>query len=260
MFITKSLGETGCKNCLESPLLDFDFTMAFQPIVDTNSGKIFGHEALARGLKGESVSTIFAQVNDDNRYRFDQTCRVKAVALAARLGLDGYLSINFLPNAVYKPELCIRATLAAAEQYGFPADRLQFEVTESERVEDVGHLKSIITHYKSRGFLTAIDDFGAGFAGLNLLAELQTDIVKLDMALVRNVNDDRIKASIIRGVIQTCQDLGIRIIAEGVETKEEYLCLERMGISLFQGFYFARPVFEGLGQVDPNLYSRHLNA
>ncbi|CAZ89188.1 conserved hypothetical protein [Thiomonas arsenitoxydans] len=253
-----SLAATGCKLCFDSPPLDFDFTMAFQPIVDSRSGTIFAHEALARGLQGEPASTIFEKVNDDNRYRFDQTCRVKAVALAARLGLKGYLSINFLPNAVYKPELCIRATLAAAEQYSFPPDRLLFEVTESERVEDVGHLKSIINDYKSRGFLTAIDDFGAGFAGLNLLAELQTDIVKLDMALVRNVNEDRIKASIIRGVIQTCIDLNIRVIAEGVETREEYLCLERMGINLFQGFYFSRPVFEGLGQIDPNLFSHAL--
>lgn len=254
MIIIKSLGEPGCKKCLETPPLDFEFSMAFQPIVDTRTRKVFAHEALVRGTNGEPAGTIFEKVNKENSYRFDQSCRVKAVELASRLGLEGYLSINFMPNAVYNPELCIRTTLLAAETFGFPADRLLFEVTESERVENVGHLKSIITHYKKCGFLTAIDDFGAGFAGLNLLAELHTDIVKLDMALVRNVHKDKVKASIIRGVVHTCHDLDIRVIGEGVETREEYAFLDAMGIHLIQGFYFSKPIFEGVGQIDPDLF------
>lgn len=255
-MLTLECERLGCKRCLEAPPLDFEFSMALQPIVDGEQGGIFAHEALVRGPTGEPASWVFQHVHDGNRYLFDQTCRVKAVALAAQLGLEGYLSINFLPNAVYRPELCIRTTLAAAKAFGFPHERLMFEVTESEQVQDVGHLKSIIDHYQRLGFLTAIDDFGAGFAGLNLLAELKTDVVKLDMGLVRRVHQDRVKASILRGVIQTCRDLDIQVIAEGVESREEYHYLYDLGVRLFQGFYFARPVFEGQAELDAELRER----
>src|SRR5690606_39933033 len=94
--------------------------------------------------------------------------------------LKSKLSINFMPNAVYRPELCIRTTLAAAKEWDFPIERIIFEVTEGERIEDQAHLRNIIAHYKKQGFCTAIDDFGAGYAGLNLLADFQSDMVKLD--------------------------------------------------------------------------------
>ena len=89
-----------CGNCFDKSKLDFDFTMAFQPIYNVKSHQIFGYEALVRGLNNESAYSIISQVNDDNRYLFDQLCRVKAIALAAKLQLDSILSINFLPNAV----------------------------------------------------------------------------------------------------------------------------------------------------------------
>lgn len=114
---------------------------------------------------------MLSRVNADNRYRFDQACRVKAIKVAAELGMTTALSINFLPNAVYRPELCIRTTLEASEQFDFPVSRIIFEITEGEKVEDHSHLREIIQHYKSRGFRTAIDDFGAGYSGLHLLAE-----------------------------------------------------------------------------------------
>ena len=101
--------------------MDFDFTMAFQPIVNTTTRRVFGHEALVRGLDGAPASAILDQITPLNRYRFDQACRVKAIELAARLGIDCYLSINFLPNAVYRPETCIRTTIQAANTRWFPA-------------------------------------------------------------------------------------------------------------------------------------------
>ncbi|AUN95942.1 EAL domain-containing protein [Pseudazoarcus pumilus] len=238
-----------CSECRDGAGLDFDFTMAFQPIVDASSGEIFAHEALVRGLDGEGAGAVFAHVNDSNRYRFDQTCRVKAISLAAELGMTTMLSINFMPNAVYKPELCIRTTLAAAQESGFPIDRIIFEVTEGERVEDHVHLRGIVEHYKKRGFCTAIDDFGAGYAGLGLLADFQTDIVKLDMGLIRGIDTDRTRTAICRGILTVCNDLGIRVIAEGVETREEYAALRALGIELFQGYYFARPAFRALAEV-----------
>lgn len=108
-----------CQLCQEKADLDFDFTMAFQPIVDCSQRTIFGYEALVRGINNEPAQSVIARVNDDNRYRFDQLCRIKAIALAARLDMRGMLSINFLPNAVYRPERCIRTTLQAARERRF---------------------------------------------------------------------------------------------------------------------------------------------
>jgi EAL domain-containing protein (putative c-di-GMP-specific phosphodiesterase class I) len=245
----------GCIECLEGAGLGFDFSMAFQPIVNTTADVIFAHEALVRGLNNESAAKVLGQVNIGNQYRFDQACRVKAIKLAADLAIPTFLSINFLPNAVYRPELCIRTTLAAAEEYSFPIENIIFEITESEKIEDHVHLKEIIDYYKSSGFKTAIDDFGAGYAGLNLLAEIQTDFIKLDMALTRNIGEDKVRQAIVNGIVQACNDLSITIIAEGVEDYAELTTLQSFGIELFQGYYFARPAFEMLPEVPESKFS-----
>ena len=125
-----------CVDCGQAERVGFDFDYAYQPIVDVQSQSIFAHEALVRGPNGESAYSVLSQVNELNRYRFDQACRVKAIKGASRLGIQEYVSINFLPNAIYKPEVCIRTTLAAAEAHHFPIDRIIFEVTEGERIDD----------------------------------------------------------------------------------------------------------------------------
>jgi len=239
----------GCGECASGKGLGFDFTMAFQPIINVNTQQIFAHEALVRGLEGQSAAHIFTQVNDANRYRFDQACRTKAIQLASELAMAPLLSINFMPNAVYQPELCLRATIAAAEASGFPLDQIIFEITESEKVDDLAHLRHIVEYYHQRGFKTAIDDFGAGYSGLNLLAEIPTDVVKLDMALIRNIDQRRASQIIVKGIVQVCTELSSTVIAEGVETYEELNVLRSLGIELFQGYYFARPAFEALASV-----------
>lgn len=250
----------GCADCLDGAGLDFDFTMAFQPIVRVSTRSIYAYEALVRGRNRESAGHILSLVNEQNRYRFDQACRVKAIELAARLGLTSregqLLHINFLPGAVYRPETCIRATLEAAQRFGLPVERIVFEVTEGERVEDVGHLKGIFAEYQRRGFRTAIDDFGAGYAGLNLLANLQPDIIKLDMALTRNIDQDRVRRAIASSVVTLCRDLDITVVAEGIETAEELDTVVGLGVDLVQGYLLARPAFEAMEEpVWPDHYA-----
>ncbi len=241
--------KNGCSKCYKRVKLDFDFTMAFQPIVDVKNKTVFGYEALVRGLKQESAYSVISQVTDKIRYTFDQLCRVKAIALAAKLNLPGMLSINFLPNAIYRPERCIQTTLEAADEYGFPKDRIMFEFTETERIRDSSHIQEILKYYGGLGFITAIDDFGAGYSGLGLLADFQTDIVKLDMALIRDIHQDKARQTIIENCMRMFSELGIKVLAEGVETGDEYLWLKNMGISLMQGYYFAKPGFECLPDV-----------
>jgi EAL domain-containing protein (putative c-di-GMP-specific phosphodiesterase class I) len=238
-----------CGGCREEGQPELIFTMAFQPIVDISSKTIFAYEALVRGPNNETAESILSQVNDLNRYRFDQGCRTRAIELASRLGLAATgadLSINFIPGAVYHPEACLRATLGAASRTQFPLDRLIFEVTEGERVSNPGHLVSIVETYRRHSFRTAIDDFGAGYAGLNLLAKFQPDIIKIDMELTRGVDSRPISQTIVAAVLQVCRALNITVIAEGIETEAEAKTVLDLGIHLMQGYLFAEPGFETL--------------
>jgi EAL domain-containing protein (putative c-di-GMP-specific phosphodiesterase class I) len=230
--------------------LEFELGMAFQPIVDIRNRRIFAYEALVRGPEGEPATSVFERVTDANRYAFDQRCRVRAVESAARLGMQTGLSINFMPNAIYEASRCLRSTLEVAKSTGFPLDRIIFEATESERVQDTRHLLTILAEYKRHGFQTAIDDFGAGYAGLSLLAEFQPDIVKLDMGLVRCIDTHDARQAIVAAIVGMCRSLDISVVAEGVETLGEVGALERLGISLMQGYMFGKPAFEALPAVD----------
>ncbi len=225
--------------------------MAFQPIYDITRCEVFAYEALVRGANGESAGEVISKLVPEQVYAFDQTCRVLAIETAQRLGMKARLSINFLPNAVYEPATCIRLTLAAAKKVGFPPEQLIFEMTEAEQIRDPQHALSIVRDYQKRGFLTAIDDFGAGYSGLNLLAEFQPQIVKLDMALVRDIDSNKARQAIVGGVLGTCKALGVPVIAEGIETRAELDKLREMGVELFQGYLFARPALEALPVPDP---------
>jgi EAL domain-containing protein (putative c-di-GMP-specific phosphodiesterase class I) len=238
-----------CVACRDGAALDFRFSMAFQPIVDIVEGTPFAYEALVRGPSGESAWSVLSQVSEANRYAFDQQCRVKAIETAAKAGLtemSARLSINFLPNAVYSPSACIQLTLKTARAVAFPTDRLIFEFTENEEMSDPAHVANIIATYRKMGFGTALDDFGAGHAGLSLLARFQPDIIKLDMELIRGLESSLPRRLIVDGVAKMCEALGITVIAEGIETAAELETLRAIGVRYIQGFYFAKPAFEAL--------------
>jgi EAL domain-containing protein (putative c-di-GMP-specific phosphodiesterase class I) len=244
--------KSGCQGCRSGEPLPFDFTMAFHPIVDLARGKVWGYEALVRGTQGQSAWQILSQVDDSLQYKFDQACRVKAIELAGRLfprSEETRLSINFMPNAVYEPAACIRTSLETARRVGFDTRRIMFEFTENERMVDTKHVARIIAEYKRLGFITAIDDFGAGHAGLNLFANFQTDLIKIDMEIIRGITDSTARQAIVAGILVMARTLDITIIAEGIETEAELSTLRDAGIDLFQGFLFAKPAVEDLPAV-----------
>jgi EAL domain-containing protein (putative c-di-GMP-specific phosphodiesterase class I) len=252
MNIIQSVKAPACGACRDGSAEPFSFSMAFQPIVDVADHTVFAYEALVRGPHGESAYSVLSQVTEETRYAFDQNCRVKAITLASKLGVHtqgARLSVNFMPGAVYSPSACIQKTLKTAHETGFPLQNLIFEITEDERVRDTAHLQGIVTEYRKHGFTLALDDFGAGYSGLNLLAELDVDTLKLDMRLVRNVQDHPRSSAIVRSMVELCRELGIRVIAECVETIEEYDLLRSLGIRLMQGYLFAKPMFEGLPEI-----------
>ena len=235
-----------CKDGTEPP---FPFAMAFQPIVDVQTDSVFAYEAVLRGQQGEPAQSVLSQVSEANRYAFDQSCRIKAITLASELELaktGAMLSINFMPGAIYSPVACIQLTLKTARKFDFPLDRLMFELTEAEEVSDRQHLKAIVDEYHRLGFKMALDDFGAGYCGMNLLADLPVDIVKLDKELTCNLQERPAAITVVTAMVELARKMGISLIAEGVETVEEYSAIRDCGIHLMQGFLLARPAFEKL--------------
>jgi EAL domain-containing protein (putative c-di-GMP-specific phosphodiesterase class I) len=204
-----------------------------------------------RGANGEPAFSILNQVGEDIRYRFDQASRVMAIETAGPLfgGSDLRLSINFMPNAVYEPTACIQKSLAAAKRAHFPHKNLMFEFTENEKMADPAHVQRIVETYRRFGFWTALDDFGAGYAGLGLLARLQPDLIKIDMDLLRDIHLSRAKQAIVAGIVGIARTLDIQVLAEGVENEPELTVLRAAGISLFQGYYFAKPGLMALPDV-----------
>lgn len=235
--------------------VDFDFSFAFQPIVDAATREIVSFEALVRGPAEEPSAAVFAWVPPQSLYDFDQACRLKAIHVARRLNLASGLNLNLLPNSAHGTSMGVFSTLRAALEQGFPPDRLVFEVSEAELLQHQTHLDGIFEAYREWGFLTAIDDFGAGYSGLRMLSDYQPNFIKLDRNLIADIRQNHVKQVIVRGIFSICSQLSIETIAEGVERAEEYHWLLDAGIHLFQGFYFGRPAFEALAPVPSALFN-----
>ena len=222
------------------------FSFAYQPIVDAEARRAFAFEALVRGPGGEPAMSVLSQLQGDALHLFDRDARVAAVRLAQRLGLDCLLSLNFMPGSLYSLPDAIDTLLDAAETAGMSPATVLLEVTEGEIIHDARSFAERINVYRARGLRLAIDDFGAGYSGLNLLADFQPDAIKLDMRLVRGIDAHGPRQAIVRALIQACDDLGIEVIAEGVETREEFAWFRDRGVRLYQGYLFGRPSFETL--------------
>ena len=160
------------------------------------------------------------------------------------------LAINFMPKAVYSPVACIQLTLTTADRVGFPCEQIIFEITEAEEVHDFKHLSRIVHEYHRQGINVALDDFGSGYSGLNLLAGVPAEIIKLDMALTRNLELRPTALTIVKHMVALAKSLKCILVAEGVETVQEFVALRSCGIQFMQGYLFAKPTFESLPQVD----------
>lgn len=223
-----------------------EFSFAFQPIVDIESHKVFAYEALVRGLSNEPAGSVFATIESSQLHAFDGAARIQAIGLAASLGLNTGLSLNFMPQSLETVTDAISSTIDAVRHVGLSESKMYLEVTEGELIRDLAGFASAINQYRASGIHFVIDDFGAGHSGLNLLADFQPDVIKIDIHLVRNIDSRGPRQAIVRAMIQACDDLGIEVVAEGVETDAEYRWFKRAGVQLFQGYLFGRPEFESL--------------
>ena len=221
------------------------FTFAFQPIVDAQ-GATHGYEALVRGEAGEPAEHVLQRVALGEIAAFEADAHRQALALARRLGVRSNLHLNVMLQAQLADRQLIEATLKTAALCDIEPSRLVLEIKHEAALSDLAGVASWLGHCRQRGLRISIDDFGSGYGGLGLLDRFQPDMISLSMWLVRGIESHGPRQAIVRGLVQTCGDLGIDIVAKGVETDEELAWLRDEGITLFQGHLLARPGFQSL--------------
>lgn len=219
----------------------------YQPIVAMNGkeNKLIGYELLSRG-EAEDGSIIspfqmFEAAKVRNRlFALDRACRLEAVKNAGRA--EGHMVfINFLPTSIYNPQHCLQSTVKLVEEIGIAPESIVFEVVESAEVKNLKHLKNILNYYREYGFRYALDDVGTGFNSIEVLAQLEPDVVKLAMEFVQGVSSDPHKRRVALEVANMTREKGAKLLAEGIENRDDLECLKELGYEWFQGYYFGKP-------------------
>ena len=218
--------------------------VVFQPILSVD-GAVHGYECLLRGdADGETVTAgpmLEMARGAELLFQFDLAARRTALLGAAEHGVKEKIFVNFAPNAIYNPYSCLDSTVRLVDELGLARERVVFEIIESERLPELAHLKGIVTYYRERGFGVALDDVGAGFSSLSLLTLLKPDYVKLDMSLIRGVDEDPARALVARKLLETTQELGLKTVAEGVETQSRARLAKGARSRLRPGLSFCAP-------------------
>lgn len=217
-----------------------EFKHAFQPVICASERKVYGYEALLRGPQAEPPWYIFERLETRNKPAFEQLINLCAIEYSRRLNNSGYLFLNVTSEYLiedkgeYLIELSRRGTNPLR-----PSDVI-LEISESSSPK-IKLLTNVLNRLRSAGFNIALDDFGAGYAGLNVLVDINPDLIKLDMHLIRSIHESGMRQAVLHSILAFCEAVGILVLAEGVETEEEYRFLRSKGIDLFQGFLFAKP-------------------
>jgi len=234
--------ELGDRASLESRFANALETLwiAFQPIVDWPRRKVFGYEALVRcGEPSIAHPGALFDTADrlDRMHDLGRAIRRRVAEAASAAPADALLFVN-----VHAGELNDRELSAESSPLSAVAERVVLEITERSALDRVPGVVARINELRQRGFRIAIDDLGAGYAGLSSFTQLDPEFVKLDMSLVRDLHLKAKQRSVVRAMTRLCRgDLGVQVISEGVEVVEERDALEEDGCALLQGYLFARP-------------------
>lgn len=214
--------------------------IAFQPIVERPENRVVAYEALVRSSEPTlpSPADLFDAAERLNRVRdLGRAIRAEIARCATEAPEGVLLFVNIHPQDLADHELCSES----APLSGIGA-RVVLEITERSSLESIGDLNAPVRKLRDLGFRLAVDDLGAGYAGLTTLTQIEPDFVKLDRALVHGVDESTRRRSVIRSILRLCKrDLSLEVIAEGIETDAQREILEAEGCSLFQGYFFARP-------------------
>ncbi|SMB79451.1 EAL domain, c-di-GMP-specific phosphodiesterase class I (or its enzymatically inactive variant) [Desulfonispora thiosulfatigenes DSM 11270] len=223
----------------------------FQPIINIKNNEIFGYEALTRGIKENgTIMPPFEMFNlakkCDLIFNLDRQAREAAINNSAKKNIKKNLFINFLPSAIYDPSVCLKTTTELINKYNLNPSDIVFEVVETDQITDINHLNNILNFYRNKDFNIALDDVGSGYSSLTNLAILSPNYIKVDMEIIRDIHKNRLKQAILDALISISKSIDSKVLAEGVETKEEFQYVLAKGVDLVQGYYFGKPTEEPL--------------
>ncbi len=224
-----------------------EFQIAYQPIVNVRTQSIIAYEALTRGRDGRCFPELVADMDLATIRRFHRVTACEAIRRAMELGLremNAALCINIQPD-LSESAVNGQFVLDAANRYGMPPGKILLELTEDHHLS-LPDLRSLVARNQMAGFVTGMDDFGAGYSGLTMLVECRPEVLKLDRALVRGIDRCDTRSKVVSAFAQISASLNMILVAEGVETPAECSRLRELGIEIMQGYLFSHPVVDAL--------------
>lgn len=222
-------------------LLGPNVHFAFQTIMDASDCDVVAFEALARGIHGESAATVISRISHDQRFAFDQACRIRALEAASRNKLDVDIHLNCSDIKPSNVNLVSQITLHIARRYGIDPKRIVLELSNLDTLATSSQLSEVRDVLAGAGLRTLADNFGRRNADLRPIAIMQPEQVKLDRQLTRNIHENLPQQAMVRALLTLARELGVRVVAGGIETMEEFQWLKDAGVERFQGFFFTQP-------------------
>lgn len=233
---------------LSNFLNKYQISIYFQPIISTVNKKIIGYEALTRSFKDDmfiSPLVIFEEAKEHNlSFQFDKYVRsmaIKKFTTYYQNDKNVLLFLNFesaLIDDTY--EFKEFEFHAICQQHNVPTSNIVIEIRE-DKIENSSKLEAFSLFYKNKGFNIALDDFGMGGSTFDRLSLVKPDIVKIDRSIISDIHNNFIHSEILKAITKMCNKIGAVVLAEGVEKKEEIIRCIKTDISIYQGFYFAKP-------------------
>ncbi len=233
------------KEKLQEIIIKEEISTIYQPILNLVSPEIIGYEALSRGPKNSAYENPFVMFNiaeeTDLLFELDRICRKRSLINAKGIPEGLKLFINILPSTIQDPEFKGGYLKNFLDEVKISSRSIVLEISERQAIENYALLKEASEYYSEIGFALAIDDVGAGYSNLKSLVEFNISYIKLDISMVRDINDDPLKKEIVRAMVQIGKNINADVIAEGIETEDELKELLDLGLIYGQGFLFAKP-------------------
>lgn len=233
-------------------------TPYFQPIISLTQHKIIGYEALIRGPSDSPLHSAFNLFDTAERFnlstRLEFVCRELTIQRYASLAIREKLFINVSPSVLLQPDFENGMTLKYLEKFGVDPRLIVIELTEHQPTDNYELMRNAVLHYRNMGFEIALDDLGAGYSGLRLWSELLPEYVKIDSHFINDIHDDPVKFNFVKSIQNIASSLHCHVIAEGIETENEFKAIAELGITHAQGYYFARPAFIPTERIDAALF------
>jgi EAL domain-containing protein (putative c-di-GMP-specific phosphodiesterase class I) len=230
---------------LQDVLLRERVLTAYQPILHLQQGNPLGYEALSRGPRGSGLEPAEALFGAAGEYgllvELDRLCRKRALMSSGRVPSSARIFINTLPATMRDPEFRGKALISFLDQAQVAPNRIVIEITEKLVIENYSLFRETMAYFSALGMSFAVDDVGAGYSGLESIARLRPDFLKIDIALVRDVHESKVNQAMTRAIVSLGRSIGAVVIAEGIQSEQEAVALRELGIEFGQGFHLARP-------------------